>query len=173
VIQTSKPHFDEVVRLHWPRIFQFVLSSVRDRDLAADLTQECFWRAYRGWNDFRGDSSVQTWLSHIALNVIRNFARSKALQLWRCAPSVDTIDEGWLRDEVSPCPETNAVRQDAVRAVWKAAQNMPPKQRLVLQLRFSEDLKISEIAATMAVTEGCVKAHLARAVQSIRRTLRN
>src|SRR5215831_9394632 len=48
-------HFDEVMQLHWPRIFQLVLVSVRDRELAEDLTQDCFWNAYKGWKWFRGD----------------------------------------------------------------------------------------------------------------------
>jgi RNA polymerase sigma factor (sigma-70 family) len=110
----SKPHFDDVVRLHWHRVFQFVCRSFRDPDLAADLTQDCFWRAYKGWPEFRGDSSVQTWLRHIALNVIRNFARTKALQLLRCASSIEAINESCLKDPVSSCPEANVLKQDAV-----------------------------------------------------------
>ena len=40
--------FDTVVRLYWPRIFRFVLASLRDRDAAQTLTQDCFLKAYRG-----------------------------------------------------------------------------------------------------------------------------
>ena len=40
--------FDAVVRVYWPRIFRFTLASVRDRDAAETLTQECFLKAYRG-----------------------------------------------------------------------------------------------------------------------------
>jgi RNA polymerase sigma-70 factor (ECF subfamily) len=167
----SKPHFDDVVRLHWHRVFQFVCRSFRDPDLAADLTQDCFWRAYKGWPEFRGDSSVQTWLRHIALNVIRNFARTKALQLLRCASSIEAINESCLKDPVSSCPEANVLKQDAVRAVWKAAKCVSPKQRLALQLRFLHDLQISEIAAAMHISEGSTKVHLSRAVKSIRTPL--
>jgi len=71
--------FDEIVRRHWRPIFSYVLASVRDRGVAEDLTQDCFWRAYKGWPCFRGDSSVDTWLRHIAVNVVKNFARSKRL----------------------------------------------------------------------------------------------
>ena len=173
MIEISKPDFDEVVRLHWHRIFQFVHRSVRDPDLAADLTQDCFWRAYKSWPGFRGDSSVHTWLRRIALNVIRTFARKKALQLLRCAVSIEAINESHIKDQVSSCPEANAVRQDAVRAVWKAAKRVSPKQRLALRLRFVDELDISEIAATMDVREGSIKVHLSRAVRSIRATLQS
>src|ERR1051326_8278491 len=64
--------FDRVVQTYWPRIFRFVLASVRDQDAAETLTQDCFWRAYRHRNRFRGDSSVNTWLVHIAVNLIRD-----------------------------------------------------------------------------------------------------
>jgi RNA polymerase sigma-70 factor, ECF subfamily len=173
MVEISKPHFDEVARLHWPRIFQVVLRSVRDPDLAADLTQDCFCRAYKGWPEFRGDSSIHTWLRHIALNAIRNFARKKALQLLRSAASLETIHESCMKDQVSLCPEANVVKQDTVRAVWKAARRVSAKQRLVLQLRFVHDLEISEIAATMDVSEGSIKVHLSRAVRSIRATLQS
>ena len=168
MVQVLKPQFDEAARLYWTPIYQFVLSSVRDEELAADLTQDCFWRAYKAWDEFRGDCSAHTWLRHIALNVIRNFARKKGLQMWRYAPSIDTVEEIDLKDPVVLCPEANAVRRDIVRAVWKAAKRVSPKQRLALELRFLEDLNISEIAATMDVSEGSVKGHLSRAVKTIR-----
>ena len=173
MVEISKPHFDEVVRLHWPRIFQFVRRSVGDPDLAEDLTQDCFWRAYKSWPGFRGDSSVHTWLRRIALNVIRTFARKKAVQLLRCAVSIETINESQIKDQVSSCPEANAVKQDAVRAVWKAARRVSPKQRHALQLRFVHELEISEIAATMDASEGSIKVQLSRAVRSIRATLQS
>jgi hypothetical protein len=54
--------FDRVVQFYWPRILRFILASVRDRDVAETLTQDCFWNAYRGRKSFRGDSTLQTWL---------------------------------------------------------------------------------------------------------------
>src|SRR5438128_1338781 len=98
--------FEKVVQIYWPRIFRFVLASVRDEDAAQTLTQDCFWRAYRHRSRFRGDSSVNTWLIHIAVNLVRDFARNRRLQFWRRtqSSSVDaaTISE-WVPDrDVSP-----------------------------------------------------------------------
>src|SRR5262245_28593468 len=83
--------FDKVVQLYWARVFGFVLASVRDRDVAQSLTQDCFWRAYRGRGGFRGDSSVITWLMHIAVNLVRDHSRNRRLQFWKqaMASSVD------------------------------------------------------------------------------------
>ena len=69
--------FDQVVRTYWPRVFRFVLASVRDVGTAETLTQECFYNAYRGRTRFRGDASVHTWLVRIATNVLRDHQRSR------------------------------------------------------------------------------------------------
>src|SRR5438552_357414 len=98
--------FDEVVRLHWPRILRFVLRSVRDLAVAEDLTQDCFWKAYKGWKWFRGDSSVNTWLTHIAMNVIKSFARNKSIQFWR-VPTIDPTSIGERFPDPYPSPEAN------------------------------------------------------------------
>lgn len=165
-------NFDEVVQLHWPRVFRFLLASVRDRQLAEDLTQDCFWKAYKGWKRFRGDSSVSTWLMHIAVNVVRDFARSRRLQFWRRAPSVDPVSvESWLPDS-GRSPEANVMIQENVRAIWAAAEKVSPKQRTAFLLRFVEGMELLEIAEVMGISESAVKVHLFRAVHTVRKRLR-
>ena len=160
--------FDDIVRLHWSSIFGFVSSCVRDADIAQDLTQDCFWKASQAWPMFRVDSGVNTWLRHIALNVIRNSVRNKGLQFWRSASSVDAHAEDSFIEDASPSPEAQVIRRDSLCAIWKAAEELSPKQQLALQLRFEEDMDLLEIAAAMEVTDGTVKVHLFRAIQAIR-----
>src|ERR1051325_5928680 len=93
--------FDAVVRIYWPRIFRFTLASARDRDAAETLTQECFLKAYRGRESFRGDCSLQTWLMQISINLVRDFSRSRRLQFWRRsqASAVDVdVARDWIPD---------------------------------------------------------------------------
>ena len=75
-------------------------------------------------------------------------------------------------EDVSPSPETQVIRRNAVFAVWRAAAVLSPKQQLALQLRFAEDMDLPEIATAMDISEGTVKAHLHRAVQFVRIALR-
>lgn len=165
-------NFDEVVQLHRARVFRFVLASVRDRPVAEDLTQECFWKAYKGWKRFRGDSSVNTWLMHIAVNVVKDFARSRRIQFWRRAPSVDPVSiESWLPDS-GRSPEANVMLQENVRAIWTAAESVSPKQRTAFLLRFVEGMEMLEIAEVMGISESAVKVHLFRAVHAVRKRLR-
>jgi DNA-directed RNA polymerase specialized sigma24 family protein len=75
--------FDAVVHEYWPRVFRFALVSLRDRGEAESLTQDCFLKAFQAWRNFRGDCSVNTWLTRIAVNQIRDRARNGRLQFWK------------------------------------------------------------------------------------------
>ena len=164
--------FAQVVELYWPRIFRFILASVRDVGEAEGLTQDCFCKAYKGWMRFRGDSSVDTWLMHIAINVVRDFVRNRRLQFWRRAPSIDATDfSDWIADR-NLSPEAHAVIQEQVQRIWAVTEILPLKQRTVFLLRFVEEMELSEIARAMGIGEGSVKVHLFRAVHAVRERLR-
>src|SRR5262245_21774616 len=94
--------FDAVVRVHWPRIYRFLLVSLRDQDLAETMTQDCFLKAYRRRETFRGDANIYAWLMQIAVNLVRDFARSRRLQFWRRAraSAIDAHDiSAWMPDD--------------------------------------------------------------------------
>jgi RNA polymerase sigma-70 factor (ECF subfamily) len=63
------------------------------------------------------------------------------------------------------------IRRNALYAIWKATGKLSPKQLFAFQLRYAQDMTVQEIAAAMDVTEGTVKVHLYRAIESIRITL--
>jgi RNA polymerase sigma-70 factor, ECF subfamily len=162
--------FDAVVRQHWPRVFRFVLASIRDRDAAETLTQDCFLRAYQGRHRFRGDASVSTWLMQIAINLVRDFARNRRIRFWQrvkdMAVDCASLNDGLAGHSVSP--EAQAVAKEQIEAVWRASGNLSERQRTVFLLRFVEDMDLIEIANVMGVSEGAVKVHLFRAVHTVR-----
>jgi RNA polymerase sigma-70 factor (ECF subfamily) len=165
--------FDRVVATYWPRIFRFVMASVRDRDAADTLTQDCFWKAYRSRAQFRGDCSLNTWLMKIAINSIRKFVRNQRLQFWRRVQSaaLDTRSiSDWFPDSTMSA-EARAVLNEEVKAVWDATQSLAPRQRHIFLLRFMEDMNTFEIAQATGLSEGTVKTHLFRAVHKVKRIL--
>ncbi len=176
---TASPHaaaqpFSTIAEIHRPRIFRFLLASSRDPDLADTLTQECFLKAHRNWLSFRNESSTLTWLMRIAINLQKDHWRSRRIQFWRAVTtnSVDPLNASeWLPGSENS-PEDRTVAREQVKLVWKAADNLSSRQRTVFLLRFVEELKISEIAQTVGLTEGAVKSHLARAVQKVRVALK-
>ncbi len=172
-VQADLHDFDEVVRLHWPRVHRFVLASLRDPDAAKSVTQDCFLRAYQGRERFRGESSVATWLMQIAVNLVRDYGRNRRLQFWRRlkASAKSTGDIGDHFPDAAASPEARLLLKEQVRLVWQACGVLPERQRTVFLLRYVEDMDLLEIATAMGMKEGTVKIHLFRAVQAVRKRL--
>jgi len=162
--------FDAVVQLYRPAIFRYVLASLRDQDAAETLTQDCFLKAYRARDHFRGEASVKTWLMRIAVNLVRDHLSNARLKFWRRTQRscVDpSVAEGWLADRRSS-PEAIAAARQKVAAIWTAVEDLPQGQRTVFLLRFVEDMDILEIAAATGLKEGTVKIHLFRSLRAVR-----
>jgi RNA polymerase sigma-70 factor (ECF subfamily) len=162
--------FEAIVRQYRSRIFRFILASLRDEDTAHTLTQDCFLRAHRALKEFRGESSLDTWLLKIAANLVRDHARNRRLQFWkRTQAHAKPFEEmaSALSDR-GRSAEANALAREQVQAIWLAAEKLSERQRTVFLLRFVEDMDLLEIAAATGLKEGTVKAHLFRALQAVR-----
>src|SRR5262249_38365 len=116
------------------------------------------------------DCSLQTWLMQISINLVRDFARSRRLQFWKRSRTfaVDLdVARDWIPDgDLSP--EARSVVKEQVAAVWRATANLSERQRTVFLLPFVEEMALGEIAAATGMRIGTVKAHLFRALQSVR-----
>src|ERR1700739_624925 len=162
--------FDEVVRLYRARIFRFLMSSLADRDLAESLTQDCFLRAYNARHQFRGDASISTWLTRIALNLVRDHLRSRRIRFWQKTrdSAIDLVDiSDWIPD-TAVSAETAILQRERVKQVWKAVDELSRQQRTVFLLRFVEEMELSEIAETTGMNASPVKSHLYRALRIVR-----
>jgi len=165
--------FDAIVQLHRPRIFRFILASIRNRESAENLTQDCLIRAYKARGQFRGTASPGTWLMQIAANLVRSHESSSRLKFWRrtLRSDVELMDvQEWIPDRHLTPEEIAAARQQ-VQAIWSVAHQLPERQRTVFLLRFVEDMDLLEIAATTGMKEGTVKAHLFRALQTVKKAM--
>ena len=163
---TALADFDAVIRLHWPRVFRYVLASVRDHDVAQSLAQDCFFKAYQNRARFRGEASIQTWLMQIAVNLVRDHTRSGRVQFWKRTPTIPVEDAPLPHGAINP--EQSVLVKEKVAAVWDAAGQLPERQRTVFLLRFVEEMDLLEIAAATGLQEGSVKVHLFRALRRVR-----
>ena len=159
-----------LVRNHRSSILHYALSLVRDRDLAETVTQDCFLRAVRSRNEFRGECSVRTWLFTIATNLIRDYTRSKRFRFWKQADAV-SVELSDIQDRVAghhQSIETKLLANEKLERIWNIVDSLPQKQKEVFQLRFVGEMKLSEIAQTTGMTMSAVKTHLYRGVRTIR-----
>ncbi|HTX42674.1 MAG TPA: RNA polymerase sigma factor [Acidobacteriaceae bacterium] len=162
--------FDEVVRVYRPRILRFLLSALSDRDAAETLTQECFLKAWSARHQFRGDSSLSTWLTRIAVNLMRDHLRSRSLRFWQKTrgSALDVMDISDWAPDGRGTPESVALARSRVAEVWKAVEKLSAQQRAVFVLRFVEEMELDEIAGTIGMNLSTVKSHLYRALAIVR-----
>ncbi len=166
--------FEQIVAAHRLRIYRFALASLRDPDAAETVTQDCFLRAYRSWDAFRGEASVQTWLMKIAVNVIRDTARGRRFQFWRRARASAVLldQDGRFIPDRGSSPEERLSARQQIEAVWKALDGLSVTQRRVFLLHFLEGMTPSEIEEVTGMSNGAVRVHLHRAVTKVRLVLR-
>lgn len=169
-------HFDDLVLRNQKRIFRLLMALLRDEDAADTLTQETFLKAYKKRGTFRGESSVDTWLFRIAINLARDYQRSRRQSFWKriFAGAPEDEDDSPLLDSVADkrsTAESQLLAREEVAAVWETVETLSPKQREVFILRFAEEMPLDDIAQTLEMELGTVKSHLSRALTAVRNKL--
>ncbi len=150
--------FAAIVQAHQDRVYGIALRwCAGDRSEAADLTQECFLRAYVGLNRFDPARPLRPWLLRIAVNVCRDAARRRA------ARPREAVDASWdAFADADPGPEATVLASERRRAVREAVANLPAQQRLLVVLAYDRELPLREIAAALGLPLTIVKNRLYR-----------
>lgn len=165
--------FEDIVRHYATMVFSLAARLVGPSE-AEDVVQETFLRAYRGLENFRGESSLKTWLYAIALNRAR--ARHGTLARLRTffVPSKGREDPFAALDEASDpgaTPEENALVREQRRRLRAAMANLPEEFRAAVILRDLEGLSYEDVAAVLGVPVGTVRSRLARGRAILKETL--
>ncbi len=170
--------FLEIMTRHREKIFGLTLSLLRNRGDAEEITQDTFIRAHRGLANFRGDSSLATWLNRIAVNLARNrywyfFRRRRHATLSLDGP-LSTDNDATFTDLVatdSPDPARAAVTAEFTALIATCMEKLEPSHREILTLRNQLHRPYDEIAATLGLNVGTVKSRIARARENLRTLL--
>jgi RNA polymerase sigma-70 factor (ECF subfamily) len=167
----SPAEFDGIVREHQLRIYRVLWCELRDDEAAATLTQDCFLKAYRARAEFRGEASVGTWLVRIAVNLARDYQRSRRHSFWKRLLR-DNHPEAELAVgtavDTRPRADRALLARERLERTLEAVRTLSPQQQTAFHLRFLEELSIEEVAGAMGVGIGTVKSHLSRAVSALR-----
>jgi RNA polymerase sigma-70 factor (ECF subfamily) len=152
--------FEELVRRHQRAVFHLARRFVRDDDEAKDVAQRAFVKAYQGVHALRGGAAFRTWLfritANLALNHIRDNRRVLASEDAGVNVPIEAIGAGRIDDAQR--------RAQLIRAL----DELPPKQRLVLELRVFEELPFREVAHIAGCTENAAKVNFHHAVKRLR-----
>ena len=160
---------DALLRRYQPSIYRFGLRMCRDEEDARDVLQETLFAAARALRDFRGSSSLSTWLYSIARGFcIKMRRRSKF------APEAEVPlggESSAVPDPGPPLDEALASRE-VERAVEAAIRSLKPEWREVLLLRDVEGLTAQEVAEVLGLRVEAVKSRLHRARAAVRAALK-
>ena len=152
--------FDQLVRRHQKGMWRLVLRYVRRDADAHDVTQLAFVRAYRGLASFRGTASVRSWLYRIAINCSLSWLRDH-----RREQPAEIPEDALVADHASPARIAESETAKRLRA---AIDQLPPKQKLVLELRIFDDLAFKEVAELAECSENTAKVNFHYAVKRLR-----
>jgi len=175
MVEVSSERFGEIIQQNQRRVYRVIFLLVRDHDVADTLTQECFLRAYRKRATFRGECRLDTWLLRIAVNLVRDQGKSRRAQFWRKLVGLEGEESESAPSRVASeqiSPERQLLVREELQAVWDVAASLSEQQRTIFLLRFAEDMSLAEIAAVLRLKTGTVKAHLFRATEKVRATLK-
>jgi RNA polymerase sigma-70 factor (ECF subfamily) len=161
---------EALVRTYRPRLLRFVTFSIGDPDLAESITQDCLLKAYNGREKFRGDCSVNTWLTSIAVNLIRDQQRLQKFRFWRQAraTAIDVSDAAHFLPSHESSAEARLLAIEKTAQVQDALKNLSANQRAIFLMRFVEEMDLAEIASTIQMPINTVKTHLHRALKAVR-----
>jgi RNA polymerase sigma-70 factor (ECF subfamily) len=164
---------EDLIGRHQRRVYRFGLKMCRDPEDAKDVLQETLLAAARTVKDFRGASSVSTWLYTIARSFcIKKRRRSKFAP--EQEESLDSPAPGLeARQVVDPSrsPEDELAGRQVEIALERAISGLDPMYREVLVLRDVEGLTAPEVAEVMGLTVEAVKSRLHRARVAVREAI--
>jgi RNA polymerase sigma-70 factor (ECF subfamily) len=164
--------FRAIMLRHNRKLYRIARGIVRNDADAEDVVQEGYVRAFMHLQDFRGDSSLATWLSRIIINEALGRLRRK-----RSRPEVQA-DEPRLEAQIIQFPQTTnddpektMAQRQILQLVEEATDKLPENFRLVFITRVIEGMSVEETAEILGIPPETVKTRLHRARRLVREQL--
>lgn len=167
--------FDDMVITYSPKLIRVAYGLLGNMQDAEEVVQDAFVRAYNAMSDFRGDSSLETWLHRITVNLARNkyhWNRRRGDGINISLSDNREPDEAEAADVDLPDSRLQPGQQmekDELNAnILHAIHYLPKKMRETMVLRHLEDMPYEKIAELLDCRVGTVKSRLARGRELLR-----
>ena len=164
--QGDRDAFGELVAQHQHEVFTLAVRLMRDRDLAADVSQDAFIRAWRAMPKFRGDAKFSTWMHRITVNTAwthrskHNRVRIDPLESMAAEPEASTLDPVRAGEAASASPK-----------IEEALMCLSPSIRAVVVLKDVYGWSHSEIGDHLDISVTAAKVRLHRGRKELRQLL--
>ena len=149
--KTKEKIIEELLLHNYNRYYRLAYSYVHNEDDAADIVQNGAYKAIKNSGSLKQETYAATWLYRIMLNEIFNFYKQKK------ADSLDLVLEE---------PKTEDVYEDI--DLKRALETLPKEDRMIVELKYFEDMKLEEIAEIMDENVNTIKSRLYRSIRKLR-----
>jgi len=165
--------FAQLLERYRSRVYGLALRMVQRPEDAADIAQEAFVRAFQALDSFDPSKSFGAWIARIAANLCIDHYRRRRLRLVSLDAPIDAESSERSRELPDPAmlPDEVVSRAESASRMDGLIQGLPPRYRVVILLRYKEDLAYEEIAEILRLPLGTVKARLHRAHHILKRRL--
>ena len=157
--------FHALFELYKDKVYSIALRYTNDESSAMDISQDTFLKLFSSIRDFRGQARFESWLYRLVVNSCLDQKRRRR----RLLPFVDQFLE-----DLGVYGETaleELLRQELSEQVRSAVTRLPPEQRIVIVLRYTEGLSYEAIAEALGCSKGTVASRLNRAHSVLERRL--
>ena len=168
--------FEELLDSYERPVYRFVYRLPDDPSDAPDVTQDVFVKIFLKVGDFRGDSSLKTWIYRIAVHEASNrrrwFSRHRGRELsLDFSPHGDGLNGHWFVDPQETSFDALS-RQEQMELVENALRAIDSRLRCAVVMRDIEGMSYQEIADTLKVSLGTVKSRILRGRETLKKRLR-
>jgi RNA polymerase sigma factor (sigma-70 family) len=160
---------------YYDAIFKLINRMIRNREEVEDLTQEAFIKAFTSLNKFDKQYSFSTWLYKIATNNSIDHIRKKKLQTFSINKPIESEESDYSFElpNTDLEPDQELIASQRKKMLDDAMNSLPPKYRQVILMRHIDEKEYQEIAKTLKLPLGTIKAHIFRARELLYKQLRD
>ena len=155
--------FEDLFRAHQDAMYSLVLHFVADREVASDLTQDAFVRAWEKLPGLREPEAFAGWLRALTMNLVRDHYRREH--------ETDPLDDELEVADDGPGPADEMATSEQDRKVHEAVLALPEHQRAPVVMYHLEGRPVDEVAAALGIPKNTVVSRLARGRAALRRKL--
>jgi RNA polymerase sigma-70 factor (ECF subfamily) len=166
--------FRALLRSYERAVYNICLRMIRDRLEAEDLAQEAFMKVFSMLDRYDPAYAFSSWLFKITTNLCIDAIRKRRVETVSMEEPVRGQDSEYVRQYPSPVdnPERELIKSERARRLEEGIEGLPAHYRIIILLRHQQNLSYEEIAATLDIPLGTVKARIHRAREMLKNRLK-
>lgn len=168
--------YAELMGRYRDSVYFMLLKMVNNKDDADDLTIEAFGKAFKRLSQYTPNYAFSTWLFKIASNNCIDFIRRKKMTTFSIDRTFENDEGGEMSMDIKAeglNPEENMVKKQKVKHMRDVVEKLKPRYRILVEMRYFDELSYEEISEKLDLPLGTVKAQLFRAREFLANILKN